>query len=52
MNKTELINAAAEKAIGMVCGTVSAVRSARARFGISPKQELEVVAKAPAANII
>ena len=42
---------AAERAIGMVCGTVSAVRSARARFGISPKQELEVIAKAPAANM-
>ena len=36
----------AERAMGMVCGIVSAVRSVRARYGISPKQELAVTVKA------
>ena len=33
-------------AIGMVCDAVSAIRSTRARYGISPKRALEVVIKA------
>ena len=32
----------------MVCGIVGAVRSARSRYGISPKQELDVVVKVSA----
>ena len=40
------IDADAERAIDMVCGIVSAVRSTRARYGLSPKQELDVVIKA------
>ncbi len=38
----------AEQAIGAVCGVVGAVRSARARYGVSPKTELAVMVKAPA----
>ncbi len=41
-------NAEAERAIELVCGVVSAVRSTRARYGISPKQELAITVKAPA----
>ena len=37
-------NAAA--AIAMVCDTISAIRSTRARYGISPKNALEVTVKA------
>ena len=36
----------AERAIEMVCETVSAIRSTRARYGISPKSQLAVVVKA------
>ncbi len=36
----------AERAIDLVVGVVSAVRSARSRYGISPRQELDVVVKA------
>ena len=36
----------AERAIQMVCETVTAVRSTRARYRISPKQALDVVVKA------
>lgn len=35
----------AEKSIGLVCDIVGSVRSIRARYSISPKQELEVVVK-------
>ena len=38
----------AERPIELVCATVSAVRSSRARYGISPKQALDVVVKASA----
>ena len=41
----------AERAIGMLCNVVGAVRSTRARYGISPKQELACVIKAQAENV-
>ncbi len=40
------IDSEAERAIEMVCEIVSAIRSTRARYGISPKTALEVVVKA------
>jgi valyl-tRNA synthetase len=40
----------AERAIDLVCETISAVRSTRARYGISPKQALDVVVKAQGAD--
>ena len=43
-------DAEAERAIEMVCETVSAIRSTRARYGISPKSELAVVVKADEAD--
>ena len=36
---------ASEVSIGLVCDIVGSARSIRARYGISPKQELEVVVK-------
>ncbi|MDO5042943.1 MAG: valine--tRNA ligase [Slackia sp.] len=39
-------NEEAERAIDLVCGVVSSVRSVRARYGISPKQALDVAVKA------
>ena len=39
-----------ERAIDLVCGAISAVRSTRARYRLSPKQELAVVVKAAAAD--
>ena len=39
-----------ERAIDLVCQTISAVRSTRARYGISPKQPLDIVVKAEAAD--
>ena len=41
----------AERAVGMLCGVVGAVRSTRARYGISPKQELAVVVNAQPENV-
>ena len=41
----------AERAIDLVCETISAVRSTRARYRISPKQALDVVVKAAAADV-
>ena len=41
----------AERAIGMLCNVVGAVRSTRARYGISPKQELACVIKAQSENV-
>ena len=35
-----------ERAVSLLCDVVSAVRSTRARYGISPKQELPVVLRA------
>ena len=40
------MDADAERAIDMVCETVSAIRSTRARYGISPKTQLAVAVKA------
>ena len=40
----------AERAIELVCEVVGAVRSARSRYGLSPKTELDVVVKASAAD--
>ena len=45
------IDEGAERAIGMLCNVVGAVRSTRARYGISPKQELACVIKAQAENV-
>ncbi len=41
----------AERVIGMVCEVVGAVRSVRARYGISPKTALPVVVKAKADDV-
>ncbi|RDB60880.1 valine--tRNA ligase [Gordonibacter sp. 28C] len=41
----------AERAIEMVCECVSAIRSTRARYGISPKAELAVTVKAGEADV-
>ena len=37
---------AAERAVGLLCDVVGAVRSTRARYGISPRQELDVTVNA------
>lgn len=42
------VNEEAEKAIGLTVATVSAVRATRARYGLSPKVEIECAVKAPA----
>ena len=41
-----LIDEESERAVSLLCDVVSAVRSTRARYGISPKQELPVVLRA------
>ena len=41
----------AERAIELVCEVVGAVRSARSRYGLSPKVELPAVVKADAADV-
>ena len=41
----------AERAIDLVCETISAVRSTRARYRLSPKQQLDVVVKAQADDV-
>lgn len=43
-------DADAERAIEMVCEVVSAIRSARSRYGISPKVQLPVAVKAAEAD--
>ena len=40
----------AERAIDLVCEVISAVRSTRARYRLSPRQALDVVVKAPGAD--
>ncbi len=40
----------AERAIDIVCGIVSAARSTRARYGLSPKQDLNLAVKASDAD--
>jgi len=40
-----------ERAIDLVCETISAVRSTRARYGISPKTALSVVANVAASDV-
>ena len=40
------IDPEAERAVGLLCAVVGAVRSTRARYGIAPRQELEVVVNA------
>lgn len=45
------IDSSAERAIVLVCETVSAIRSTRARYGLSPKTELDVVVKASAQDV-
>lgn len=41
----------AELATTLVCDIVGAVRSARARYGLSPKEELSLVVKAPSDQV-
>ena len=41
-----LVDEGSERAVNLLCDVVSAVRSTRARYGISPKQELPVVLRA------
>ena len=41
-----LVDEQSERAVSLLCDVVSAVRSTRARYGISPKQELPVVLRA------
>ena len=41
-----LVDEESERAVSLLCDVVSAVRSTRARYGISPKQELPVVLSA------
>ena len=41
-----LVDEESERAVSLLCDAVSAVRSTRARYGISPKQELPVVLRA------
>ena len=41
-----LVDDESERAVSLLCDVVSAVRSTRARYGISPKQELPVVLRA------
>ena len=43
-------DADSERAISMVCETITAIRSTRARYHLSPKQDLSVVVKADAAD--
>ena len=41
-----LVDEESERAVSLLCDVVSAVRSTRARYGISPRQELPVVLRA------
>ena len=41
-----LVDEESERAVSLLCDVVGAVRSTRARYGISPKQELPVVLRA------
>ena len=41
-----LVDEESERAVSLLCDVVNAVRSTRARYGISPKQELPVVLRA------
>ena len=45
-----LVDEESERAVSLLCDVVSAVRSTRARYGISPKQELPVVLRAGFGN--
>ena len=45
-----LVDEESERAVSLLCDVVSAVRSTRARYGISPKQELPVVLRAEFEN--
>ena len=45
-----LVDEESERAVSLLCDVVSAVRSTRARYGISPKQELLVVLRAEFEN--
>lgn len=47
----QYIDASAERAIELVCETVSAIRSTRARYGLSPKTPLEITVKAAAQDV-
>ena len=46
-----LVDEESERAVSLLCDVVSAVRSTRARYGISPKQELPVVLRAGFENV-
>ena len=47
-----LVDEESERAVSLLCDVVSAVRSTRARYGISPKQELPVVLRAGFENAL
>ena len=47
----QYVDDGAERAIDLVCDAISAVRSTRARYRLSPKQALDVVVKASAADV-
>jgi valyl-tRNA synthetase len=47
---SKFVDEKSERAVSLVCEIVGAVRSARARYGISPKVELPVLVKANAAD--
>jgi valyl-tRNA synthetase len=46
----DYVNEEAERAIDALCAVVGAVRAARARYGISPKEPLDVVVRATGAD--
>ena len=48
---SKYVDDAAERAIDLVCEVVTAVRSTRARYRLSPKQPLEAVVKVSAADV-
>ncbi|MDO4850457.1 MAG: valine--tRNA ligase [Actinomycetota bacterium] len=41
----------AEHAVGLVCGIIGSVRNVRARYRLSPKQEVAIGLKTPAADV-
>ena len=43
---------AAERAVDLACAVIGAIRSTRARYGVSPKTALRVSVKAPAEDVV
>ena len=50
-NLSKWADASAEHAVGLLCDVVSAIRSTRARYDISPKCEIDIVVRATAENV-